>query len=139
MRESAVHSYSAGGIVTCNGEVLLVCENGNFFGFAKGRIESGERDIEAAMREIREETGLWECKLVRKLGSYERHPFTLQNQLDTTELKHITMFLFATDSTILGIPEEDTTVGRWISKNEVYETLTHPEDKAFYASVERLI
>lgn len=135
-----VDTYSAGGIVTCGDKVLLVRED-NFFGFAKGRLEAGETARSAAEREITEETGLQphSFTLVKELGTYERHPYTADNLPAPGELKHITMFLFNTTTLELGAPGEPGTVGVWVPKGKVYDTLTHPQDRAFYRSVERAL
>lgn len=39
-------------------KVLLVQSRGNFWGLPKGTIQSGETEIECAIREVKEETGL---------------------------------------------------------------------------------
>ena len=134
--KQASRSFSAGGIVVCSDDILLVCENGNFWGFPKGRIEPGETPLQAASREIIEETGCLKFELQQELGVYRRHPFTLQNQLDTSELKEITMFLFATDTKELGDPLEGKTEGCWVAKDAVLVRLTHPQDREFFASVQ---
>lgn len=126
-------TFSAGGIVVCKDKVLLVCENGNFWGFPKGRVEQGETLLEAAKREIVEETGCSNFSVVRELGTYNRHPFTLQNKLDLSEIKEITMYLFEAPSEELQAPTEPNTVSRWVAKAEVAALLTHPQDTDFFS------
>lgn len=134
-----VTTYSAGGIVLHENNVLLVCENGTFWGFPKGRIEPGETDRQAAVREITEETGCHALLFIKPLGSYQRHPFTLQNTPNTSELKLITMHLFSAPNLHLGLPAEQKTVGQWVAKEQVAQTLTHPEDAAFFKSIKQLL
>jgi len=121
--------------VTCDECILLVCENGNFWGFPKGRIEHAETPLDAAKREIIEETGCREFTFAGKLGTYKRHPFTLQNTLDTSEIKEIRMFLFTAPSQKLHDHSELNIEGHWVTKQAVTELLTHPEDRAFYESI----
>ena len=132
-------TYSAGGIVVCGDSVLLVCENEIFWGFPKGRLERDETALEAASREIIEETGCLDFTVGQKLGTYTRHPYTLENRLDTSEIKEITMFLFGAASKKLHKPCEAKTVGHWVPKEEVTTRLTHPQDQAFYATVQLIV
>lgn len=62
--------YAAGGVVGRDGKVLLVkvrnLEGKVLWTFPKGHLEEGERWIDAALREVEEETG-WSC---RSLGRF---------------------------------------------------------------------
>lgn len=66
---------SAGGVVVrrCSSEphVLLILDPYGKWGLPKGHLEEGEGDREAAVREVREETGLDEVELGPDLGEID--------------------------------------------------------------------
>lgn len=92
MNSNKKQTVSAGGVVRKieNGEVFvaLVRELGKpDWVLPKGHIEKDETIEEAAIREIREETGLKNIKIIKKLGVKERLSF------DGDEYKTIHYFL----------------------------------------------
>lgn len=64
----AIREISAGFIIyrrTRDGiRYLLLYHGGNYWNFPKGKIEAGERSFRAALRELKEETGLNKTDLV---------------------------------------------------------------------------
>ena len=58
--------FSAGGLVRRGGKVLMVkvcnLKGEEVWTFPKGHVEKGETPMEAALREVEEETG-WRCRL----------------------------------------------------------------------------
>jgi 8-oxo-dGTP diphosphatase len=67
-----IREFSAGGLVVRNmrGRPFLatvLVKRGTVHALPKGHIEQGEKGADAALREVREETGL-EARLVEKLG-----------------------------------------------------------------------
>ena len=122
--------FSAGAVVFKKekGELLflLVYSGRNkIWGFPKGHIESGEKERSAALREIREETGLGCLSLVgsfREEDVYEavstRAPFKGQ-----TIEKHSIYFLCETTEKCLSADGREITDCRWLSKDEVIPLL----------------
>lgn len=128
---------SAGGVVVNNeGKILVVNQNGNSWSLPKGRIEEGETALEAARREIAEESGVLNLVLVKPLLTYSRFKIGLNGEDDKSETKEIEMFLFNTDfSGELKPTDPHNPEARWVDKDKVSNLLTHPKDKEFFEKV----
>lgn len=133
MDQESAHTKSAGGIVlNPDGDVLVVSQSGTSWSLPKGHIEAGEDALEAAEREIREESGIERLHLVRELGTYQRYKIDEHGGEDRTELKAITLFLFETDQTRLKPIDPENPEARWVNPEDVAALLTHPKDKEFF-------
>lgn len=126
---------SSGGIVKKNGLILVVSQHGTSWSLPKGHIKRGENKIDAAKREIYEEAGIIDLKLVKSLGSYKRYKISKSGGEDKSELKTIHMFLFKTIQSNIKPIDCKNPEGKWITKNKVAELLTHPKDKEFFLRV----
>ena len=126
----------AGGVVVNpDGLVLVVNQNGNSWSLPKGHIDNGEDALEAAKREIHEESGISQLEHIADLGSYERYKIALNGGDDTSELKTITLFLFKTAQTELNPRDPQNPEARWVPQEQVAAILTHAKDKAFFNSI----
>ena len=126
-------TYSAGGVVlNAKGEVLIVNQNRDSWSLPKGHIDPGETALEAAKREIREESGISELKLIREIGTYERYKIKLGGGDDPAEVKVLTFFLFKTTQSALNPEDPHNPEARWLKKEEVVKYLTHPKDQEFF-------
>ncbi len=64
---------SSGGIVlNISGQVLVVNQKGTSWSLPKGHMEGDEAPLDAAKREIYEETGVDHLHFVKELGTYTR-------------------------------------------------------------------
>ena len=138
MGENALKkTKSAGGVVlNKKGEVLVVNQRGNSWSLPKGHIDQGENALTAAKREIYEESGIKDLKLIKALGKYKRYKISENGKgEDKSELKEIAMFLFKTNDKKLRPIDKDNPEARWVAKKRVVELLTHPKDKKFFLSV----
>ena len=55
---------SAGTVIVCNGEYLLLHYESGHWDFPKGKIEEGETPEQAALRELKEETGIEDAEIL---------------------------------------------------------------------------
>ena len=136
-----IETTGAGGvIVNGKGQIVLV-QNGRetppFWGFPKGTVDEDEEILDAARREIEEETGLRDLTLIKPLGSYQRYRGTQDGGDDMAELKTIHMFHFASEDTALAPQDPHNPEARWVSAEEAIAMLTHPKDRAYFESIVR--
>lgn len=138
MENSVKITKSAGGVVlNPKGEILVVSQRGTSWSLPKGHIDGGESAIEAAKREIHEESGINQLELVRGLGSYKRYRIGKNGGEDKSELKTISMFLFKTNANLLKPVDPENPEARWVPKEDVPELLTHPKDKEFFLRISK--
>ena len=136
MTEQVKETSSAGGvIINSKGEILVVSQKGTSWSLPKGHIESGEESMEAARREVYEETGIKNLEFIKDLGSYQRYKIDSVNGEDRSERKTITMYLFRTVENNLSPIDSENPEARWVQKELVAELLTHPKDKEFFFSI----
>ena len=136
---NVVLAQSAGGIVlNSERKILVVNQTHDSWSLPKGHIDPGETPLEAAKREIYEESGIKKLKYIKDLGFFERYKIGLDGQDDKSELKRIHLFLFTTTEMKLSPIDPMNPEARWGSLKEVYDILTHRKDKDYMLSVSHL-
>jgi ADP-ribose pyrophosphatase YjhB (NUDIX family) len=129
-------TVSAGGVVLNDqGMVLVANQHGTSWSLPKGHIDPGEEALEAAIREIAEESGVADLKFLQTLGSYGRYKLAQDNSDDKSEWKVMVFFLFKSSQHQLNPQDPHNPEARWVKPDEVEALLTHPKDKAFYKSI----
>ena len=123
----------AGGIVVNDfNQVAIVNQNHDSWSLPKGHIDPGENALEAAKREIYEETGIVDLKFVKELGSYNRYRIGLDGNDDLSELKTISIYLFISKQRILKPIDPNNPFAKWVNYVDVKNYLTHKEDIKFF-------
>lgn len=137
----AIKTQVAGGVVLNKiGRVLVVSQRGDSWSLPKGHVDPGETTFQAAVREIKEETGILRLNFVRELGFYQRYKIGAGGiKEDKSELKEIHMFLFKTDEIKLKPIDPAHPEARWVHEDDVEGLLTHPKDKLFFRSIRHLL
>ncbi len=129
-------TVSAGGVViNPKGSVLVVSQNGTSWSLPKGHVDPGEEPLQAAIREIEEESGVFDLKFLHALGSYGRYKIGLEASEDKEEWKVLLFFLFSSKQTQLTPKDPHNPHARWVLPDEVEKLLTHPKDKTFYRGI----
>ena len=128
-------SYSAGGIILNHlNQVLLVKQPNGACTFPKGRIEKNETELDAAIREIAEETGITELKLIKQLEPYNRHPTDQNGREIASEIRTISLYIFSTSQPELKANDKDQPL--WVSKDEVVRYLSFAIEQKLFKSLQ---
>tara|TARA_B100001996_G_scaffold381221_1_gene370218 strand:- start:1861 stop:2292 length:432 start_codon:yes stop_codon:yes gene_type:complete len=123
----------AGGIIiNDNKEAVVVNQNHNSWSLPKGHVDDGETILEAAIREIYEETGIKNPQLVKPLGSFGRYRIGLDGLDDKSEYKTIYVFLFSSLKKTLKPIDKNNPIAKWVPYDEVPKLLTHKNDRNFF-------
>ena len=110
---------AAGGMVFNEfGELLMIKRRG-YWDMPKGKIDEGESIEECALREVSEETGLQELKIVQKL-QVTYHTYIYKG---VSALKPSHWFKMIHSGLEILVPqtEEDITEIRWVKKDEAIQ------------------
>lgn len=92
----------------------------SYWGFSKGHIEKGEKEIETAKREIKEETGIRDFQLIRGFKEKERYFFKFKGK---NILKFVTYYLIETKTKEVKLSFEH--IGyKWLSYEKALKQLT---------------
>ena len=125
-------TITAGGVIINEfEEIVIVNQNNDSWSLPKGHVEKNETLLEAANREIHEETGLLNISLIKDLGFYDRFRIGLDGKDDTTESKRIYLFLFFSKKQNLCPIDPLNPEAIWCSQKNAIKYLTHPKDKNF--------
>lgn len=120
--------YAAGGIVGRGGKVLLVktenLKGERVWTFPKGHLEKGERWIDAALREVEEETG-WKC---RNLGRLAEVRYWFMRGGRRVAKRVVWYRMEPVERT--GKPDAgEILAAKWVGSEAASKKLTYPSDK----------
>lgn len=107
--------------------------NGDF-GFPKGHTEPGESEIETAIRELKEETGI-EVKIIE--GFRRQIEYELRNIPNT--IKQSVYFLGECTSDKILCQESEVSEARFFSYEDAIKILTFEETKSILIDAEKFI
>ena len=127
---------AAGGIVidneTATPRVLLVHRpQYDDWSFPKGKLDAGETVEQAALREVKEETGL-ECRIIRPLTVLR---YGSRTRKDRLKPKAVHYFLMERVSGHIQVPGEEVDRAEWFDFNEAASKLTYAQDRNLFSSL----
>ncbi len=119
---------SSGAIIEHNGKFLLVCTRKGNWGFPKGSVEPGETVEQAAIREVKEETGL----------DVSIDPQRKTDVIFTTSKgrkKKITLFYAVPKTTLVKIQEKEILEYAWLTYEEVLNKVSFEDLKGAFCKI----
>lgn len=130
----ARREFSAGGIVVRKKgrvfQVLLIKDSYGRWTWPKGHIDSGEKSHNAALREVKEEVGLKNLRILKKVGR-SNYFFRLKEELI---FKTVFFFLLeASDKEKLKVQKSEIEDGRWFKPDVALETVEYKGAKGLLA------
>jgi 8-oxo-dGTP pyrophosphatase MutT (NUDIX family) len=132
--------YSAGGVVyrrNMGGYDIVVVQRARHddWSLPKGHIEAGETLEQAALREVKEETGL-DARIVDDIGEivyFYRRP---KGSLVRKTVHH---FLMEAAEGDLGDPNWEVSEVRWIPISEAHTLLSYQNDKGIVSKAQEML
>jgi len=135
-RPRVVRQHSAGGLVERDGEVLLIATAGGArWQLPKGRLEAGETPELAAVREVREETGVT-GRIVAPLPGID---YWFAEGRRKRIRKHVDYFLLAyVSGSERDFDRREAHDARWFPWSEAVDKLTHANERRVAESARQL-
>jgi 8-oxo-dGTP pyrophosphatase MutT (NUDIX family) len=145
-RRPVRRELSAGGLVWRRApggevEVVLVRPAGReAWVLPKGHVERGETVIEAAVREVQEETGV-RAAVPQPLGevSYVFSQRQSAGRVATTIFKRVHFYLMEYQGGALGDHDDEIAEARWVDLDEALLLLTHDSERKLAASARAIL
>jgi 8-oxo-dGTP pyrophosphatase MutT (NUDIX family) len=129
--------HSAGGLVVRGDEVLLIATaGGRRWQLPKGHLEAGELPAEAALREVREETGVTGSILAPLSGV----DYTFLERGKHRIRKHVDYFLLSYESgSETNFEPREVVTARWFPWVEAIARLSHANDRRVAEQAWRIV
>jgi 8-oxo-dGTP pyrophosphatase MutT (NUDIX family) len=121
---------SAGGVVVRDGQVLVIvptrraADGSRVLGLPKGHADAGESELQAAIREVREEAGV-EVELVAELGEV-RYWYSRGGR---AVAKSVIFYLFNYVSGDPADHDDEVEEARWMALGEARRALTYAGER----------
>jgi 8-oxo-dGTP pyrophosphatase MutT (NUDIX family) len=135
-RPRVVRQHSAGGLVVRDAQVLLIATaGGSRWQLPKGRLEEGESCEQAAVREVREETGIT-GRIVAPLPGID---YWFAEGSHKRIRKHVDYFLLEyVSGSERDFDRREADEARWFPWSEAVAKLTHANERRVAESARRL-
>ena len=117
---------------------LIIKHRKGHWAFPKGHAEKGETKLEAALRELKEETGIKKINLLKKTVMVkEVYKFTGTKGVKI--LKKVNYFIAEAKSKKVKIDENEITNFRWCTLKAGMERITFEESKSVLKKADKVV
>jgi 8-oxo-dGTP pyrophosphatase MutT (NUDIX family) len=117
---------------------LLIKHKKGHWSFPKGHADKGELKLEAALRELKEETGVTKIQLLKKrVILTDTYKFT--NGKGVKILKKVDYFIAEAKNKKVKIDYNEVTNFKWCTLKEGLEKVTFSESKSILKKADRII
>lgn len=130
------------GIVLFNSDEFLIIqhsvkpnEDGGHWDFPKGHVEENETELETAVRELKEETGIIDILLIDNFKHRITYNFRKNNELMA---KEVIFFLAESSAREVQLSSEHQNYN-WLDFNSAHNRLTYPNAKEVLVQVKRFL
>ena len=134
-----IRETSAGAVLLCNtsgkNEFLLLNYPQGHWDFVKGKMEVGETPHETVRREMREETGISNFKLIKGFEEYVEYNFRFKNE---DIHKTVVFFLAKTDEKKIILSHEHNDFV-WLEYNDALKKTTFRNAKNVLSKANELL
>lgn len=114
---------------------LIQHKGGRYWGFPKGHAEANELPMQAALRELKEETNLELVHLLQKEPLMEQYHFMMEGR---RVFKRVFYFVAEVKGTVK-LQEQEINDGIWVPFPDVIDKVTHQEGKAIIQQVAKIL
>ena len=138
-KHRGVHEFSAGFLVfreTPEGRVWLLLDYGKHWDYAKGHLEEGETAWQAAVRELREETGIKRIDRVTRWQRNMHYAFYSSSKGPVT--KTVTYFIGKTPTEEVKVIDEHMGYA-WMPYEAAMERLTYENARELLKGAEEAV
>ncbi len=126
---------SAGVVVFNDGRYLLLQYGAGHWDFPKGHVEKGESDVQATLRELKEETGIVDAEILPGFSERIRYFFKKEGR---TIAKEVVFFVARTKTEKVTLSHEHKGFV-WLSFKEAVAKLTYDNAKNILRKAEAFL
>ena len=134
MNEPSKYHAAGGVVIRENGRMLLLLEvaGRKELRLPKGHIEDGETVAQAAIREVQEETGYADVKIVDDLGSVTHTYYDHRKDANITRTESYFLMRLASEEPYNGPQyEHERFKRRWVRTDDADRLLTYETEREF--------